>query len=297
MAIAAHTAGGHSTLDVLIGIAVLIWALAGAAVLAGWLTRFARRQRRSRRPSLRGALRARVPRLQAKAAGAHDLAPTATATTKAPSRGVPSKAAAESSASTATRAAPTAAETPAGVIAAARISPETLEPLSQRVDNSRRLAVARARLGDVLTALPGDRWFVEQNVVFAAHPIPFLILGETGVFALWGAPGPLQWRDLPFYSEMAANIKMALPGYAGPVNAGICRAFEPEIAPRWWCRSGEPDGAWVMGSDWVIRWLQHFGPERGLGATDIERLRAMAGPHWGRPVTDVPLSAHIPSIN
>ena len=133
--------------------------------------------------------------------------------------------------------------------------------------------------------------------MFAAHPIPFLILGETGVFALWGAPGPLQWRDLPFYSEMAANIKMALPGYAGPVHAGICRAFEPEIKPRWWCRSGEPDGAWVMGLDWVIRWLEHFGPEHGLGATDIERLRAMAGPHWGRPVTDVPLSAHIPSIN
>jgi hypothetical protein len=138
---------------------------------------------------------------------------------------------------------------------------------------------------------------VERNVVFAAHPIPFLILGETGVFALWGAPGPLQWRDLPFYSEMAANIKGALPGYAGPVHAGICRAFEPEITPRWWCRSGEPDGAGVMGLDWVIRWLEHFGPEHGLGARDIERLRAMAGPHWERPVTDVPLSAHIPSIS
>jgi hypothetical protein len=203
----------------------------------------------------------------------------------------------ESSASTATRAAPAPAETPAGVITAARVSPETLEPLAQRVDNSRRLAIARACLGEVLSALPGDRWFVERNVVFAAHPIPFLILGETGVFALWGAPGPVQWRDLPFDTEMAANIKIALPGYAGPVHAGVCRAFEPEIKPRWWCRSGDPDGAWVMGLDWVIRWLEHFGPEHGLSATDIERLRSIAGPNWGRPVTDVPLSAHIPSIN
>ena len=182
MPIAAHIAGGHSTLDLLIGLAVLIWALAGAAVLAGWRTRFARRRQRSQRPSLRGALGARVPRLQASAAGARDSAPTPTV---APSRGVPSTAAAESSASTPTGAA-APAETPVGVIVGARISPETLEPLGQRVDNSRRLAVARARLGEVLTALRGDRWFVERNVVFAAHPIPFLILGETGVFALWG---------------------------------------------------------------------------------------------------------------
>ena len=58
----------------------------------------------------------------------------------------------------------------------------------------------------------------------------------------------------------------------------------------------EPGGAWVMELDWVIRWLEHFGPDHGLGATDVECLRAMAGPHWGRPVMDVPLSAHIPSI-
>ena len=185
MPIAAHTTGGHSTHDVLIGIAVLIWALAGAAVLAGWLTRSARRQPHSQRTSLRGALRARAPRLQAKAAGTRDSAQTPTARTEAPSRGVPSKAAAESSASTATRATPAPAETPAGVIAAARISPETLEPLSQRVDNSRRLATSRSPRtpGRDADRLPGDRWFVERNVVFAAHPIPFLILGETGVFA------------------------------------------------------------------------------------------------------------------
>jgi hypothetical protein len=297
MAIAAPTAGGHTTLDLLIGIAVLIWALAGVAALVSWLTRSARWKRRGRLPGLVGALRAHLRPPTTRGGGADDSTSTPSAPTDAPSRGMPSTAAAESRASTITRAAPASAQTPAGVIVNARVSPETLEPLGQRVDNSRRLAVARACLGDALTALPGDRWFVERNVVFAAHPIPFLILGESGVFAMWGAPGPLQWRDLPFYGEMAANVKMALPGYAGLVHAGICRAFEPEIKPRWWCRSGEPNGAWTMGLDWVTRWLEHFGPEHGLGATDIERLRAMAGPHWGRPVTDVPLSAHIPSID
>ena len=59
--------------------------------------------------------------------------------------------------------------------------------------------------------------------------------------------------------------------------------------------SREP-GAWVVGLDWLIRWLEHFGPENGLGVKDLERLRELAGPRWGRPVTDVPLSAHIPNI-
>ena len=53
-------------------------------------------------------------------------------------------------------------------------------------------------------------------------------------------------------------------------------------------------GSW--GSSWLIPWLEHFGTENGLGVKDVERLRELAGPRWGRPVTDVPLSAHIPTI-
>jgi hypothetical protein len=51
-----------------------------------------------------------------------------------------------------------------------------------------------------------------------------------------------------------------------------------------------------MGVEWLLRWLEHFGPENGIGVKDLERLRELAGPRWGRPVTDVPLSAHIPTI-
>ena len=128
---------------------------------------------------------------------------------------------------------------PPPAIPGARLSPEQLEPLGHRVDNSRRLAVVDERLNKVLATLPPDRWFVERHVVFAAHPIPFLVLGETGVFALWGMSGPLHWRDVPFFDEMAANVKNALPGYAGPVQVGVCRAFEPQIKPRWWYRAEE----------------------------------------------------------
>jgi hypothetical protein len=39
-----------------------------------------------------------------------------------------------------------------------------------------------------------------------------------------------------------------------------------------------------MGLDWVIAWLEHFGPDHGLSVEDVERFNALAGPHWDRPV-------------
>jgi hypothetical protein len=106
-----------------------------------------------------------------------------------------------------------------------------------------------------------------------------LILGETGVFAVWALSGPPIWDELPIPSHVAAHVKETLPGYAGPVQVGLCRALATSsLQPRWWCRPGEP-GAWVMGPDWLTRWLVHFGPGHGLGVTDLQRLRELATPH------------------
>ena len=165
----------------------------------------------------------------------------------------------------------------------ARQSVETLEPLARQVDHTRRLAVAEDRVGNVLGALARDRWLVERYVLIRGRRIPFLILGETGVFVLWALSSPAQWRDPAFVDEIASDVNDQLPGYGGPVRGGICRAFAPAIKPRWWCRAGEP-GAWVMGLDWVIPWLEHFGTDHGLGVEDVERFNALAGPHWDRPV-------------
>ena len=165
----------------------------------------------------------------------------------------------------------------------ARQPVETLEPLAQQVDHTRRLAVAEDRVGNVLGALSRDRWMVERYVLICGRRVPFLILGETGVFVLWALSSPAQWRDPAFVHEVASDVNDRLPGYRGPVRGGICRAFAPAIKPRWWCRAGEP-GAWVMGLDWVIPWLEHFGTDHGLGVKDVERFHALAGPHWNRPV-------------
>lgn len=169
-----------------------------------------------------------------------------------------------------------------------RHSSRTFELLAQNIDQSRRLAFTEARLNEVLAALPRDRWLVDRYVLRAGHRIPFLILGETGVFTLWTLFGPPQWSDLPLINKVAEDIKDRLPGYAGPVRAGMCRALEPSITPRWWYRAQTDGGYWVMGLDWVIPWLDHFGSVHGLGVEDVERLNALAGPHWGRPLAPLP---------
>jgi len=122
-----------------------------------------------------------------------------------------------------------------------------------------------------------------------SHRIPFVILGETGAFAIWALTGPPVWDELPFPSEMADRVKGKLPGYTGPVQVGLCRALGQTagIAPRWWCRPGEP-GAWVMGREWLIRWIEHFGPQHAFGAGDIQRLRALADRRRDGPPPRVP---------
>ena len=168
-----------------------------------------------------------------------------------------------------------------------RCSPETLEPLAQSVEVSHRLRVAEARVAETLAALPSDRWLVERYVLIAGHRIPFLVAGETGVLTIWALTGPPLWDELSIPAHVASHVAETLPGYTAPIRVGICRALAADsVEPRWWCRASEP-GAWVMGLDWLIRWIEHFGREHGLGVTDLQRLRELSQPKPG-PAARVP---------
>jgi hypothetical protein len=291
---AADSTGGHTTLQALLGVAIVLWGLASVTALLAWGSRVAGRHRPRRRDP-RDHGRTGPRRRRRRAADNPTLPAAAPATPSAavaiehvahppvdepPDAVVASKPRAEGG--------PAAYLRPPA-IAGARCSPETLEPLADELDASHRLAVAEARVADTLAHLPSDRWLVERYVVIAGHRIPFLILGETGVFAVWALSGPPIWDELPIPSHVAAHVTDTLPGYGGPVQVGLCRALAASgLQPRWWCRPGEP-GAWVMGSDWLIRWLEHFGPAHGLGVTDLERLRELAVPKPGpaRRTSDV----------
>ena len=170
-----------------------------------------------------------------------------------------------------------------------RVASETLAPLADRVDRSRRLVACEAKVGLKLSELPRDRWVVDSYVLVGGHRVPFVVLGETGVFGIWPLDGAHHPRDPAFFDDAAKVLQNLLPGYAGEVQAGMCRAFDPTMQPRWWFAPPAKVGGWVMGLDWLIPWLEHFGTEHGLRAEDVARFDRLAGPHWERRARGVPL--------
>jgi hypothetical protein len=291
MPIAAHTSGGHSTLDVVLGIAILLWALASVSALLSWLTRLPRRYRQ--RAADHGRRRSRFARPRRRQRIGADADPGRSPDPRATSTAVEHNASPESDPSMGIQ--PRAAAESSGAVASGRpalvgprCSPETLEPLAQSLDTSHRLGVAEARVADTLAALPSDRWLIERYALIGGHRIPFLVLGETGVFVICALTGPAAWDELRLPAQVAdQHVMPQLPGYTGAIRVGLCRALAPPgIEPRWWCRPGEP-GAWVMGLDWLIRWIEHFDRGHGLGVTDLRRLRELSQPKPG-PVARVP---------
>ena len=113
----------------------------------------------------------------------------------------------------------------------------------------------------------------------AGQRVPFVALGETGVFALWALDEPPGWADLPFVNRAGSRLRTLLPGYSGEVHLGLCRAFDP-VVPRWWYASQSACGAWLLGLNWLEPWLAHFGPDDGLADGDVAWASYLAEPRW-----------------
>jgi hypothetical protein len=224
--------------------------------------------------------------LPGEAAGLPKGSPTAAAahTNSAPGDAVPSAARPPAAAPSASALAPL----PPPALPGARYAATTFELAAQRLDHSRRLAILEGRVARALVTLPRDRWLVEPYVLVAGYRIPFVVLGECGVFAIFALSVRPMWQDTAYASRLAGYVKGVLPTYAGPVTPGICGVLKPELQPRYWYRSGQPGGSWVMGLDWLIPWMQHFGHDHGLGVEDIARLHDLAGPNWSRHVKPGP---------
>jgi hypothetical protein len=195
MLVVAHTAGGQSTLDLVVGTAILLWALATVTVLLGWLTRLPRRHRKGttddgRRHRRFGRLRRRE-RIGGDAdPGQADYA-SATMTTvehDADRKGDAPLGARAPDRPSEQQCSAAAARSPA--IRGGRCSPETREPRAPSLDTTPRLQVAEARVAETLAGLPSDRWLVARYVLIAGHRIPFVVLGETGVFVICALTGP-----------------------------------------------------------------------------------------------------------
>jgi hypothetical protein len=172
--------------------------------------------------------------------------------------------------------------TPASGPPAARHSPETLEPLAERVDRSRRLAIFEDRVAAVLARLPRDHWTIDRYVLIGGARIPFLVLGPTGVFTIWPVDGAHGHTDPSLFNGYADVIKRLLPGYTGAIGVAITQAPHPDAKPEWSYSVPANAGVWVVGANWLIWWLEHFKGGHALGAEDVRRFNELAGPHWER---------------
>jgi len=165
------------------------------------------------------------------------------------------------------------------------VSDETLEPLCRYVDFRRRLELAAGELERRLCALPAGRWRIEPYPLTGERRNTLLVLGETGVFVISATYAPGHWDDVIAASKLARKVQLLLPGYAGQVHPAICHPFTTAPA-RLWHRPDEDGrwvGAWVLGGDSVIDWLEHFGAEHGFSPADLKRFDELAKPNWLTP--------------
>ena len=122
------------------------------------------------------------------------------------------------------------------------------------------------------------------------------------MFVISATYAPGHWDDVVAVSSLARKIQLLLPGYPGQVRPAICHPFSTQPA-RVWHRAddrGEWVGAWLVGGDSVIEWLEHFGTEHGVGLGDLERFDQLSKPNWLKaaipaPPSWPPLPGRLPS--
>jgi hypothetical protein len=168
---------------------------------------------------------------------------------------------------------------------AAGLAPGTLEPLCRYVDFRRRLELAEAELERRLSILSRDQWRIEPYPLTGERRNTLMVFGATGVFVISATYPPGSWDDVVAVSRLAEKIQQLLPGYAGQVEPAICHPFA-SLAPRVWYRADEEGtwvGAWLVGGDSLIPWLEHFDCEHGLGPGDLKRFDTLAQTNWLKP--------------
>lgn len=137
-----------------------------------------------------------------------------------------------------------------------------------------RTRQTNAALEAQLCGLDREVWYVERDLSIAKVRIPFLLLGESGIFLLRASRGYWANRDISELCRAADALGHALPGYPDAVNCGIVMLDEAMDHRQHFAADGEGP-CWLVAGENLIEWLYAFD-HRGLSRADVTFVREWA---------------------
>ncbi len=163
-------------------------------------------------------------------------------------------------------------------------APVVCARLARTIERSRRLLVVEERVALELAQLPDADWLVERYVRIGSARVPFVVVGPPGLFVLAASDSDWTLASLRDLAEAAQRLGVQTPEFGGRAFSAICLAFD-DASPRCWFDAAAPGaGGWVLGIEWLQRWLDGVSPGDSVDPGLIRAMALAAGPFWERAV-------------
>lgn len=127
-----------------------------------------------------------------------------------------------------------------------------------------------------LRGLDGFAWHIERDLLICSVPIPFVLLGPSGLFLLQASRGQRTVEDIALMSTAARTLSSVLSDYPDATHPAIVM-LEDDQPPRQHFTGAGEGPCWVLGDDSLSGWLHRFR-DHGLSQADIAVLRDHSDP-------------------
>jgi hypothetical protein len=131
-------------------------------------------------------------------------------------------------------------------------------------------------LDRTLRGLDGFAWHIERDLLICSVPIPFVLLGPSGLFLLQGSRGQWTAEDVDLMSRAARRLRGALSAYPDSAHPAIVILDKDQMPREHFTGAGEGP-CWIFGEGWLSRWLHRFG-DHGFSEADIATFRDQSDP-------------------
>ena len=127
-----------------------------------------------------------------------------------------------------------------------------------------------------LRGLDGFAWHIERDLLICSVPIPFVLLGPSGLFLLQASRGQRTVEDIALMTRAARTLSSVLSDYPDAAHPAIVMLGDVQPARQHFTGAGEGP-CWVLGDDSLSGWLHRFR-DHGLSEADIAVLRDHSDP-------------------